>query len=351
MVNRILRVAVCGCGSIGHRHIAMIGQNPDMELVAVADVRPADQCLPPSGVPFFPSLEEMLCEVPDVDLVCVCTPNGLHARQAIMVLERDVNVLLEKPLALSTADSLALRKAEERSKGRLFSVFQNRYTPTSVWLHDIVSGGRLGTLASVVVNCFWNRDQRYYKPGGWHGTMDLDGGTLFTQFSHFVDLLLWVVGHVEITAAQTADFAHHELTDFEDSGNFLFRVKNGGALGSFTYSTVTAIENFECSLTLIGTLGTIKIGGAYMNELQYCNVPGVEVPTFAAAPAPNDYGGYKGSAANHHYVFNALADNMLRGGAAVAGWQEGHDVVALIEDFYRRAGKDFPAATKLAYRP
>ncbi len=346
-------MAVVGCGHIGHRHIAMIEANPDMEVAAVADVRPADECGAPAGVPFFRSLDALLAEAGDVDVVCVCTPNGLHATQAGAILSHGKSVLIEKPIALSKADSASIREAEAKSAGRVFTVFQNRYTPTAEWLHEVVNSGRLGVISSVVVNCFWNRDERYYRPGGWHGTMDYDGGTLFTQFSHFVDLLLWVLGDVEVVSAQAADFAHGALTDFEDTGAFLFRTVRDRAVGVFSYSTVTPIENFECSMAIVGTLGSIRLGGPYMSELQYCNVRGLEAPTFTPPPAANDYGGYKGSAANHARVFSRLADVLLRGAepSVMPGWAEGDRVVDLISRVYASMSRDFPSSQKLIYRP
>ena len=346
-------MAVVGCGHIGHRHIAMIGFNPDMELVAVADVRPPVECDAPAGVPFFGSIDALLAAAMNIDVVCICTPNSLHARQAARVLASGADVLIEKPIAISVPDAEAIRRAEEESGRRVFTVFQNRYTPTSQWLRSVVSSGALGTISSVSVNCFWNRDKRYYAPGGWHGTREYDGGTLFTQFSHFVDLLLWTLGDVNVISAQAADFAHKDLTDFEDTGVFLFRSVRDGALGAFTYSTVTPIENFECAMSIVGTRGSVRLGGAYMNELQYCNVMGLEAPRFTPPPAPNDYGGYKGSAANHALVFSHLADTLLGrvDAGSMPGWEDGFRVVDLICRVYRAMGADFTSSVPLSYKP
>lgn len=332
-----LRMAVLGCGHIGHRHIAMIQANPEMELVAVADVRPAEECDAPAGVPFFRDIDLLMAKRESVggyDVVCICTPNETHPPFAALVLSCGVNALVEKPLALDSDSIDILRSQERKFPARLFCVFQNRQTPTAKWLHDTVRFGKLGRLTSIVVNCFWNRDERYYKPGGWHGDAVLDGGTLFTQYSHFIDLLLWVVGPVDVFAADFDDFTHQDLTDFEDSGAFLFRTREDKAIGSFSYSTVTPVENFECSMTLIGTRGSIRMGGPYMSELQHFQIPGEEAPVFPPAPVANDYGGYKGSAANHALVFQNLADVLLRGAEPVATLEDGAATTALIERVY-----------------
>lgn len=334
-------MAVVGCGNIGHRHIAMIKANPDMELVAVADCRPAAECAPPEGVPFFSSAEDLLADVRDVDVLSVCTPNATHPDLASLALARGVNALVEKPLALSSADIERLRRAESGSAARLFCVFQNRLTPTVRWLADVVRGGKIGRLTSVVVSCFWNRDERYYKPGGWHGDGRLDGGTLFTQYSHYLDLLLWLVGPLDVLSADFDDFTHQSLTDFEDTGAFLFRTRRDKAIGSFSYSTVTPVENFECSMTLVGTRGSLRMGGTYMSELQYLQVPGVSVPDFGPAPVANDYGGYKGSAANHALVYQNLADVLLRGAEPSATLPDGAAVTELIERVYSFRNGDY----------
>jgi predicted dehydrogenase len=123
----------------------------------------------------------------------------------------------------------------------------------------------------VQLNCYWNRDERYYKEGGWKGTQDLDGGTLFTQFSHFIDIMYWLFGDIDNIQGKFADFNHKDYTDFEDSGFVSFDFINGG-MGSINYSTAVVEQNLESSMTIIGSKGSVKIGGQYMNEVEVCNV-------------------------------------------------------------------------------
>lgn len=158
-------MAIIGLGYIGHRHQAMIDANKEMQLVAVADVRTPSACDAPAGVPFFSSVDEMLDAMTDIDVLSICTPNGYHADIAVKALSHGVNVLMEKPLALNTTDAKRIGDAAKASGARVISVFQNRFTPTSQWLKSIVSDGTIGPLTSIVINCQWNRDGRYYKPG------------------------------------------------------------------------------------------------------------------------------------------------------------------------------------------
>lgn len=343
--------AVVGLGHIGCRHVAMIEQNDEMELAAVCDVRPMADCKFPAGTPFHSSLKELIACHPDVDIVSICVPNGYHADMAVECLEAGLSVLVEKPLALSVADAERVGQAEKASKGRVFSVFQNRYTPTSAWVRQLIDEHRLGRLTNVVVNCMWNRDERYYKPGGWHGTADLDGGTLFTQFSHYIDILLWLVGPIDIVAAQFDDFSHAHLTDFEDSGQVLFRTRRDGALGTLSFSTAVPQQNLESSLILVGTKGSVKVGGQYMSDVDHCAIADYVMPELAPANPPNDYGEYKGSAANHCYVFDNVADVLLRGAEPTADWADGALVVSTIESIYALRKRSYACSKQLTYVP
>lgn len=346
--GRRVRFAVAGVGMIGHRHIAMVMGHPEAELVAVCDVRSPGECAAPAGVAFYGDIDEMLSSAGAIDVVCICSPNGFHGEQAVKALRSGCHVVVEKPLALSTAEAELVREAAEASGRQVFCVFQNRYTPTSQWVKQVVDESRLGRLTQVVVNCLWNRDGRYYQAGHWHGTARYDGGGLFTQFSHYLDILLWLVGPIEIRSAEFADFAHRELTDFEDTGNFLFRTA-GGALGSFNYSTAVPLCNMESSIVLVGTRGSIKIGGQYMNEVVHCVVEGYEMPVLAAPNPPNDYGAYKGSAANHSYVIDNVVQTLLHGGEPTAAWSDGMLVVRTIEEVYSLRKEDFSSSRKLTY--
>ena len=211
---------------------------------------------------------------------------------------------------------------------------QNRYSPPSEWIKEIIETKKLGEIFMVQVNCFWNRDDRYYKKGGWKGTQDLDGGTLFTQFSHFIDIMYWLFGDIENVQGKFEDFTHQESTDFEDSGIVSFDFKKGG-MGCLNYSTSVWNSNLESSMTVIGSKGSIKIGGQYMNEIEYCNIKDYKMPELAASNPPNDYGPYKGSAANHHYIIENVVETLRGQNVATTNVLEGLKVVEIIEKIYK----------------
>jgi len=333
--SEIVNFAVVGLGHIGWRHVEMIRRNPHADITAVCDIRsksdfPSDQF---DGLVHYTDLTEMLSSHVEVDVVVIATPNGLHAEQALLCLEHKKHVVIEKPMALSAADAEAvIHKALSVSR-QVFTVMQNRYSPPSQWIKSVIDSGTLGEVYMVDVKCFWNRDQRYYGRGTWHGKRDLDGGTLFTQFSHFIDMMYWLFGDITNIQARFRDFNHAELTDFEDSGLVTFDFVKGG-VGSLTYSTSVYDRNMESSMTIIAENGSVKIGGQYMNEIEYCHIKGYEMPELPPSNPANDYGAYKGSAANHAYVVENVVETLRGKSSITTNALEGLKVVGIIERIY-----------------
>ena len=333
--DQIIKFAVVGCGHIGKRHAEMISRNPEAELVALCDIKPKEELgIEKFEVPFYPSIEELLEATPDADVISICTPNGLHAEQSLKSLSAKHHVVCEKPMGLSKNSCEAMIfKALQMSK-QVFAVMQNRYSPPSVWLKEMIDENRLGDILMVQSNMYWNRDERYYKKDNWKGTNNLDGGTLFTQFSHFVDIMYWLFGDITDIEGKFADFTHKDLTDFEDSGIVNFRFINGG-IGSINYSTAIWDKNMESSMTIIGSKGSVKVGGQYMNEVEYCHVKDYEMPVLPEASPANDYGHYKGSAANHHFIIENVIDTLKHRTSATTNALEGMKVVDIIERIYQ----------------
>ncbi|HEY9083609.1 MAG TPA: Gfo/Idh/MocA family oxidoreductase [Vicingaceae bacterium] len=339
MTENKIKFAVVGCGHIGKRHAEMIIGNSEAELVALCDAAPKENLgIEKYDVPFFNSLEEFLKSGIKVDVVNICTPNGLHSDQASLALDYNLHVVVEKPIGLSKAKCEKVIYKALRNHKQVFAVMQNRYSPPSVWIKDLIEKKVLGEIFMVQLNCYWNRDERYYKKGGWKGTQDLDGGTLFTQFSHFIDIMYWLFGDITNIQGKFKDFIHQNSTDFEDSGFVSFDFIEGG-MGCLNYSTAVATQNLESSITIIGEKGSVKIGGQYMNEVEVCNIDGYEMPELPAANPPNDYGPYKGSAANHHYIIENVVDTLRGRTTATTNALEGLKVVEIIERIYELRDK------------
>ncbi len=334
IMSQKFNFVIIGCGHIGKRHAAKVASNPEANLVALVDIKPHEELgLESYDVPFFNSIEELIASGIDFDIANICTPNGLHAKHSIEMLKHKKHVVCEKPMGLSRAECMAMIKQAEEVDKHIFCVMQNRYSPPSVWIKDVLKKGILGEIYMVQINCYWNRDERYYTGKNWHGTKELDGGTLFTQFSHFIDMMVWLFGDIYNIQARFADFNHQTLTEFEDSGNVSFDFVNGG-MGNFNYSTSVAHQNLESSLTIIAEKGSVKIGGQYMDKVEVCDIKNYEMPTLETTSPGNDYGAYKGSAANHHFVIQNVIDTLHGKDSATTNALEGLKVVDVIERIY-----------------
>lgn len=336
-MNTPYKFVIVGCGRIAQRHAEHISRFG--KLVAVCDnvLGKAKALAEKYQAKGFDSLDEMLGSCPEIDVVSVCTPNGLHAEHSIKALKAGHHVLCEKPMALSVPDCSAMINTAERANKRLFIVKQNRFNPPVEAVKNLIDEGKLGKIYSVQLSCFWNRNEDYYK-NSWKGTKDLDGGTLFTQFSHFIDLLYWFVGDVESVSAQTGNFHHQGLIEFEDTGMVILKFING-AIGTVNYTVNAYKKNMEGSLTIFAEKGTIKIGGQYLNELEYQSMESDPIGNLPAGNPPNNYGQYFGSMSNHDKVYRNLIDVLNGQGTIATSGMEGLKTVEIIEKIYRQAKK------------
>lgn len=338
-MNKKIRFAIIGCGNIGKQHANIVGQHPEAELAALVDIAPYETLnLSCYKAPFFNSLDALLQSNITFDIACITTPNGLHHVQSVACLQQGKHVIIEKPMALTKLQAEEILQVARSNGKSVFTVLQNRYSPPSIWLKEIVDSGKLGKIFNVHVNCFWNRDRRYYKEPGkeWRGTKDLDGGCLFTQFSHFIDILYWLFGNIREIHAITHNYNHQSMTAFADSGivNFLFE-KEG--MGSLNFSTCCWESNLESSITIIAENGSVKVGGQYMNEISLCHIKDYTLPAIGSHEQYNHYGDYTGSAANHHFVFKNVIDYLKGRSYSLPNPQDSVAVIGMIEDIYRAA--------------
>ncbi|MBS1490483.1 MAG: Gfo/Idh/MocA family oxidoreductase [Bacteroidetes bacterium] len=326
-----LTFAVIGCGRIAQRHAEHI-HNKGI-LVAVCDVvkEKADKLAGQYHAKAYYSPEEMLAAEKDIDVISICSPNGLHAQHAIQSLQAGFHVLCEKPMAISVQDCGRMIQAAEQSNKRLFAIKQNRYNPPVAAVKKAVDEGRLGRIFSIQLSCFWNRNADYYKE--WKGTKKMDGGTLFTQFSHFIDLVYWIVGDVRKAQAYFGNFAHQDTIEFEDTGVVILEFYNG-AMGTINYTVNSYQQNMEGSLTIFGEKGTVKIGGQYLNELEYQKIDGYVIENLPEGNRPNNYGTYVGSMSNHDKVYDNLIEVLQHNATITTSSFDGLKTVEIIDKIY-----------------
>lgn len=266
--DRKIRIAIVGCGRISKRHFDAIDAHADdLELVSVCDSD--SSVLAPHvekyNVPMYLQLNEMI-ENEELDLVVLCTPSGLHARQAELAAKHGINVITEKPMATNWQDGLSMVKACDDAQVRLFVVKQNRHNNTLRLLKKTIEKGRFGRIYMVNINVFWTRPQEYYDSAKWRGTWEFDGGAFMNQASHYVDLLDWLIGPIESLQAYTATLARN--IEVEDTGVVSVKWRSG-ALGSLNVTMLTFPKNLEGSITILGEKGTVRIGGVAVNEIEH----------------------------------------------------------------------------------
>lgn len=323
--------AIIGCGTISRRHaenIVRIGK-----LTAVCDIIPerADSLAKEYKAKAYYSIDDLLKKEHSIDMVVVCTPNGLHAEHSIKSLQAEKNVLCEKPLCLTSVAASQVIDTAYFFRKKIFVVKQNRFNPPVQFIKKALDEKLLGKVFSFQINCFWNRPQAYYK-GDWKGTTILDGGILYTQFSHFIDLLYWYLGDVEKVKGFKAKYQRRKNMEIEDTGVAILLMKNG-ATGTLNYTVNAFNKNMEGSFTLFCEKGTVKIGGQYLNTLEWLETVDNVKPELEDSKESNDYGFYQGSMSNHHKVYEELLSNLKSDGSLPQA-KDAIKTIEIIEKIY-----------------
>ena len=282
--SKKIKIAIIGCGRIFRNHVKSIFIHNDLcELVAICDnnLERLDEAFSiiHEFRKEFSILETNVCKYKTdsdlfndiknnhlaLDLIVLTTPSGLHPKQTIDAANLGINVCSEKPMATTWEDGVKMLNVCDRNKVKLFVVKQNRFNKTISLVKDQITKKRFGKIGLVVVNVFWQRPQSYYDQDEWRGTLDLDGGALMNQASHYVDLLDWLIGPVESINASTSTVARD--IEAEDTAALKIKWRNG-ALGTMAVTMITYPHNIEGSITILGDKGTVKIGGKAVNKIE-----------------------------------------------------------------------------------
>lgn len=267
MNNQKIKIGVVGCGKIAANHFKSISELADQyEFLCICDTQPEalQQTASRLGVEGFNNIESMLAARPELDLITLCSPSGLHAQQTIRIAGSGKHVITEKPMATRWTDGIDMVNACDNAKVKLFVVKQHRYQPALQQLKHAIQKQRFGRIYLANLNVFWTRPQSYYNQARWRGTWEFDGGAFMNQASHYVDLLNWLIGPVQSVQAMMATLAIDVET--EDTGVLNIRWRSG-ALGSMSVTMLTYPKNLEASLTLLGEKGSVKIGGVSSNQI------------------------------------------------------------------------------------
>jgi len=336
-----LKFALVGCGHIGKRHLEVIMNEPTAELIAICDIRPEVlsklQARYP-GLLTFTDYDEMLTKI-DFDVISICTPHGLHAPMSIQAARQKKHILVKKPMSLYSNKAKEMIQAAKEEGVRLFVVKQNRFNRPINLTKKALEDGRLGKIYMVQSNVFWNRGDDYYNESDWKGKKDLEGGALYTQVSHFIDLLVWWFGALK-DAKSITDTLKHKV-EIEDCGVAALRFESG-VIGSLNWSTCVYNVNYEGSILIIGENGTIKIGGRYLNKIEFWDVQSYPLPEDEAEgdDMSNNYGTYQGSSSNHDKLMTEMIGEIIEARKGLVEGEEGRLSIEAIERIYEAASKN-----------
>ncbi|MEL6821182.1 MAG: Gfo/Idh/MocA family oxidoreductase [Calditrichota bacterium] len=334
MNKKSVTFGVAGCGNIGRRHVHLLNTLESTNLAGIYEVVDSrgKEYSESYNCRLYDTYQQMLDDK-SVQVVSICTPHGLHAEMSIQASEAGKHVLVEKPMALSVEDCNKMIDAARQNDVRLLVVKQNRFNVPIGLTREALVSGKLGKIYMVECNVMWNRNQEYYTDSNWRGKRDLEGGALYTQVSHFIDLLIWWFGN--ITKAHTHLSTRNHDIEIEDCGHSMLEF-DSGVTGVLNWTTCVYNKNYEGSITIIGEKGTIKIGGRYLNKIEFWDVMSHPLPEdIEYVDKPNDYGSkYQGSSSNHDKLYQNVAAALLNERHHVIEGDEGIKTIEAIELIY-----------------
>ena len=268
-----MKYALIGCGRISTNHIKAAVANK-LEIVAVCDVLPErmQEVLAKHGLENDTSIvrytdyKKMIADHSEIQLISIATESGLHAEIALYCIDNGINVIIEKPMAMSLADADEIIKRSVEKHVKVSACHQNRFNIAVQQMRKALESGRFGKLSHGSIHVRWNRNKDYYDQAKWRGTWAQDGGALMNQCIHGIDLLRWMMGNDidEVYGVTKQQF--HKYLECEDIGMAVVRFKNG-AVGTIEGTTNVYPKNLEETLYLFGENGTVKLGGKSTNAI------------------------------------------------------------------------------------
>ena len=264
----MLKIGLIGCGRISKNHFEAIASQSDAKCIYCCDIIEdrAREAAEKYNIPAWTVNYQELLSNPDIDLISICTPSGLHSEHGIHAAKAGKHVLTEKPMACRLNEADKLIKACEDAGVQLFIVLQNRLNPAIKLVRRAFEEGRFGKIYMITSNIFWTRPQDYYDMASWRGTWKLDGGAFMNQASHYVAMIQWFGGPIAEVKAITATLARN--IEAEDTGSTIIKFQNG-SIGNINVTMLTYPKNLEGSITILGEKGTVKVSGAAMNKIEH----------------------------------------------------------------------------------
>ena len=348
-----MKYALIGCGRIATNHIkAVVNNKENLEFVAVCDVIPdametllAKHDLDKNeSIERFTDYKEMIKEHPDLDLVAIATSSGNHAEIALYLIDNGINVIIEKPMAMSMSDADEIVRRSAVKGVKVSVCHQNRFNVAVQELRQALEAGRFGKISHGSINVRWNRNKNYYDQASWRGKWATDGGCLFNQCIHGIDLLRWMMGDEVEEVYGVTKRQFHDYIEAEDIGMAVVKFKNG-AVGTIEGTVNVYPKNLEESLYLFGEKGTVKIGGTSTNN--------IDVWDFAdESDEDNNNKGLKEATSNvygngHTSLYKDVIDSILNNRKPYIDAVSGRNAVEMILAIYTSASNGMPVKLPL----
>jgi predicted dehydrogenase len=330
------KISIVGCGAILPRHLESIEMNEDFELVSVCDIQ--EDLVKSIGkklkVNSFTNFKELI-DSGITNFVTIATPNSQHMSQAIYALENGCDVLIEKPVSFTKQEVKKIIDCAKKNNQRAYCVLQVRLNPTVTLLKEVLDSKLLGNIRSVSLVQRWQRPYEYFT--GWRSIPNVGGGTLYEVGIHYLDVLQKLFGKPKVHSSKTYSIKHVDV-DIEDTIYSIFDFGDFG--GTCEVTIASEPRNLECSLSVMGSNGYIKLGGKALNIIESSNFLSQGSQNeyekihnkYYIENTPNSYGSYQGSCPNHPFVYQNIENFDIT---------ETLNVISLIEDIYLKSGINY----------
>lgn len=336
---KVYNVGIIGCGSIFRRHYESISKNEQYKLTAVCDIQPdlAKSMGKKYGVSYYTDYKKMV-KSPNVDFVTIATPNSQHHEQSIYSLKNKCDILVEKPVAFTESEVNEIIKVSKKYKQSAYCVLQVRLNPTVLLIKEVLERGLLGTNRGVSFVQRWQRPLEYFT--GWRAIPEVGGGTLYECGIHYLDIIQYLFGKPDVLHTKTYETKHN--VGIEDT---IYSIFDYGYFGGTCEVTISSEpKNLECSLSILGSNGYVKLGGKALNIIETADFlsHGSQVQfdvlrkKYYINNEPNNYGSYQGSCPNHPFVYKNLNQFKM---------EETLNVISLIDEIYKKGGIEYRKVT------
>jgi UDP-N-acetyl-2-amino-2-deoxyglucuronate dehydrogenase len=330
------KMAIVGCGAILPRHLESIESNDSFELVSVCDIQTdlVENLGKKLNLQYFTDFKKLI-DSKIANFITIATPNSLHVDQAIYALENGCDVLVEKPVSFTKNEVDQIIKVAEKNGQNAYCVLQVRLNPTVSLMKEILDLNLLGKIRSVNFVQRWQRPYEYFT--GWRALPNVGGGTLYEVGIHYLDVLQKLFGKPSVHSSKVYSTKHIDV-DIEDT---IYSIFDFGQFGGTCEVTIAAEpNNLECSLSVIGSNGYVKLGGKALNIIESANFLSHGSQTefdkikkkYSISTEPNNYGSYQGSCPNHPYVYQNLEDFKM---------DETLNVISLIDEIYEKSNMKY----------